>query len=148
MHRRHFLTALLAAPLVARPALAANHVMTVYKSPTCGCCSAWVDHIRAAGLDVMARDISQEALYGLKAQAGISPDHASCHTAILGDYVIEGHVPAVDILRLLVEQPEAIGLAVPGMPIGSPGMEMGDERESFDTLLLARDGSAIVFSRH
>ncbi len=148
MHRRQILAGGLTLPLLIRPALAASHVMNVYKSPTCGCCSAWIDHIRAAGLDAVARDISQEALYGLKAQAGISPDHASCHTAILGDYVIEGHVPAVDILRLLVERPEALGLAVPGMPIGSPGMEMGDERESFDTMLLARDGSAIVFSQH
>lgn len=148
MNRRHFLTAALAAPLLARPAFAASHVMEVYKSPTCGCCSAWIDHIRRAGLDAVARDISQEALYGLKARAGITPDHASCHTAILGEYVIEGHVPADDILRLMVERPEALGLAVPGMPIGSPGMEMGSERERFDTLLLARNGSAIVFSTH
>ena len=84
----------------------------------------------------------------MKERLGVSGDLASCHTAMAGPYVIEGHVPAGDIQRLLTEQPAALGLTVPGMPIGSPGMEMGDEREAFDTLLILADGTAEVFASH
>lgn len=101
-----------------------------------------------AGFIVDAQDIDQDALYALKAQSGITPELASCHTAIVGGYVIEGHVPAQDVARLLAERPEAIGLSVPGMPIGSPGMEMGGQRDAFDTLLVMADGSTEVFQRH
>ena len=101
-----------------------------------------------AGFAVDARDIDQDALYALKAQSGITPDLASCHTALVDGYVIEGHAPAADVERLLAERPEAIGLSVPGMPIGSPGMEMGNQRDAFDTLLVMRDGSTEVFQRH
>src|SRR6056297_475789 len=129
MNRRHFILAGIASGLatamVGRPALATPGQMEVFKSPTCGCCSAWIEHMSRAGFSVDARDVDQEALYVLKARSGITPDLASCHTAFVDGFVVEGHVPAADIERLLTERPDAIGLSVPGMPIGSPGMEMG-----------------------
>ncbi|HMB77954.1 MAG TPA: DUF411 domain-containing protein, partial [Kiloniellaceae bacterium] len=87
-------------------------------------------------------------LWDLKARSGISPKLSSCHTAFVEGYVVEGHVPADDVRRLLAERPEALGLALPGMPIGSPGMEMGSRRDPFDTLLIRRDGATEVFAHH
>lgn len=147
MNRRHFLSALGSVAL-ARPALAAPARVEVYKSPTCGCCSAWVAHMARAGYAVDARDVDQDALYALKEKAGIAPDLASCHTGFVEGYVVEGHVPAGDVARLLSARPDAVGLTVPGMPIGSPGMEMGEAREPFETLLILRDGTTRVFQRH
>ncbi|SDC01148.1 Uncharacterized conserved protein [Ruegeria marina] len=122
--------------------------IVVYKSPTCGCCSAWVEHMESAGFVVDARDVDQDSLNALKQQSGITPDLISCHTALVDGYVLEGHVPAGDVERLLTERPQALGLSVPGMPIGSPGMEMGNQRETFDTLLMFWDGSTEIFQRH
>lgn len=104
--------------------------------------------MQAAGFEVRAFDVDQDALWELKARAGVTPDLSSCHTAFIDGYVIEGHVPAGDVERLLAARPEALGLSVPGMPIGSPGMEAGDRREAFETLLLRADGSIEVFQRH
>jgi hypothetical protein len=104
-------------------AFAAEADITVHKDPNCGCCSKWVDHLRAAGFSVDAQDTTD--LARVKQEHGVPPELASCHTAIVGGYVIEGHVPALAIRRLLAERPDAKGLAVPGMPIGSPGMEGG-----------------------
>jgi len=84
----------------------------------------------------------------MKARAGVTPDLSSCHTAFIDGYFVEGHVPAGDVERLLAERPDALGLTVPGMPIGSPGMEMGDQRDAYDTLLVLRDGSTAVFESH
>lgn len=148
MQRRSFITMTMGALVLARPALATTTRIEVFKSPTCGCCSAWIEHMSGAGFAVDARDVDQEALYALKARSGITPELASCHTAFVDGFVVEGHVPAADIERLLTERPDAIGLSVPGMPIGSPGMEMGNQREAFDTVLLLRDGSIEVFERH
>ncbi|RBI83449.1 DUF411 domain-containing protein [Rhodosalinus halophilus] len=149
MNRRSFLLTAVAAGLAGRTsAQSLSPHVEVYKSPTCGCCSAWVDHMARAGFAVDARDIDQDALYALKARSGITPELASCHTALVDGYVVEGHVPAADVERLLAERPDAIGLSVPGMPIGSPGMEMGNQRDAFDTLLVMRDGSTAVFQRH
>ena len=148
MNRRHFIATALGSLATARSVRAAPVRIEVYKSPTCGCCSAWVNHMARAGFDVTARNIDQVALDALKMQAGITPDLASCHTAFVSGYVVEGHVPASDVERLLAERPDALGLTVPGMPIGSPGMEMGNRRDAFDTLLLRRDGSTGVFQRH
>lgn len=122
--------------------------LTVYKSPTCGCCGAWIDHMRVAGFtDIEVVDLDD--LTAIRASRGIKDTYASCHTGVIGDYAVEGHVPAADVRRLLRERPKAIGLAVPGMPGGSPGMEMpGGGGEPFDTLLLMRDGSAKPFARH
>lgn len=148
MNRRHFMITTLASVVIARPALSTQSRIEVYKSPTCGCCSAWIDHMARAGFPVDARDVDQESLYALKARSGITPELASCHTAFVDGYVVEGHVPASDVRRLLAERPDALGLTVPGMPIGSPGMEMGNQRDAFATLLVLRDQSTQVFERH
>ena len=148
MRRRTFLMGVLATPVFAGLAWAESPVVQVAKSPQCGCCGAWVEHLRAAGFETEVRDVEQAALDVLKAELGIAPEHASCHTATVEGYVVEGHVPAEDIRRLLAERPEAHGLAVPGMPVGSPGMEMGDSREPYDTLLIGTNGEASVFARH
>lgn len=128
-------------------AMASAQTLEVWKSATCGCCSAWIAHIQQLGFSVEAHDVAAGQLAKIKADAGLSPQLQSCHTAKIGGYVVEGHVPAPDIRRLLAEKPDAIGLAVPGMPIGSPGMEAG-EREPYEVLLVRRDGTTEVFSQH
>lgn len=148
MKRRDFLFTASSAAVLALPVRAVAAQMQVLKSPTCGCCSAWVTYIKDVGLVVETRDVSQEVLWAAKDKAGITPELSSCHTGFIDGYVIEGHVPAADIQRLLTERPNAIGLTVPGMPIGSPGMEMGDQRDAFDTLLVLHDGSTVVFASH
>lgn len=149
MHRRTLLLAAAALPFAALPGFAAPaETIRIMKSPTCGCCTAWADRLAAAGFQTEVRNVADEELWAMKERLGITSDLSSCHTAMAGGYVIEGHVPAGDIKRLLAEQPAAIGLTVPGMPIGSPGMEMGDEREAFDTLLILADGTTEVFASH
>lgn len=115
----------------------------VYKSPTCGCCNGWVEHLEAAGFTVDARDVRD--LMSVKRDAGVPTPMSSCHTAIVGGYVVEGHVPAEQVERLLHEQPEVEGIAVPGMPIGSPGME-GPNAAPYQVLSFTRDGQAAVFA--
>jgi len=148
MDRRRFLLTAFGAVALGWPAMAARPPLKVFKSPTCGCCSAWVTHMSSAGFDVRASDVDNGTLWDLKMRAGIPTDLTSCHTGFIEGYVVEGHVPAPDVHRLLAERPEALGLTVPGMPIGSPGMEMGDRRDAFDTLLLLRDGETRVFQRY
>ena len=148
MRRRDFLGLALVLPCAAATAGEALRGVTVAKTPSCGCCTAWVEHMRAAGFEVAVQDVSRHRLDRLKRRIGLARKHASCHTAAVEGYVIEGHVPAGDVQRLLDERPAALGLAVPGMPVGSPGMEMGDRREPFDTLLVGADGSARIFERH
>lgn len=150
MHRRLFLaTVLSAAALAAAPGSAQSAPqVSVAKTPTCGCCTAWVEHMQEAGFEVETTDMTMTGLVARKTELGVDPRLASCHTATVGGYVIEGHVPAADVRRLLAERPEAIGLAVPGMPVGSPGMEYGDRRDPYDTLLLLRDGGTRVFESH
>lgn len=101
----------------------AEPAMQVYKSETCGCCQDWIDHIEAAGITVESTNLNN--MNSKKMELGVPPQLASCHTAVIDGYVIEGHVPASDILRLLREKPAVTGLSVPGMPHGSPGMETG-----------------------
>lgn len=138
-----------AALALTRPAFAdANLVLNVLKSPTCGCCTAWVEHIRQAGFVVDVQDVDQNALYAVKDRLQITPELAGCHTAVMGDYFIEGHVPASDIARLLAERPGARGLTVPGMPMSSPGMGGPGAGDPFDTLLVGSDGSTSVFASH
>jgi hypothetical protein len=104
--------------------------------------------MRTARFNVSVQDVDQEQLYQVKEQLGLAPEHWSCHTALVGRYFVEGHVPAADVKRLLAEKPDIRGLSVPGMPIGSPGMEMGDSHEPYDTLAIRADGLSEVFSRH
>jgi hypothetical protein len=129
------------------PVASASTKMTVYKDPGCGCCGSWVDHVRATGF---AADVIEEpAMNRIKAQLGVPRSLASCHTARIKDYVIEGHVPAAEITRLLSQAPKAIGLAVPGMPIGSPGMEVdGAQPDTYDVILFSADGAQSVFARY
>jgi hypothetical protein len=129
------------------PATAALPRMRVHKSPTCGCCSLWIDHMRAAGFTVEVRDVDD--MGPVKEALGVPYGKGSCHTAEVGGYVIEGHVPAEDVKRLLAETPDARGLVLPGMPAGSPGMELPDGRvQPFVVELVARDGSTSPYSRH
>lgn len=146
--RRTFLLSAVAAAALAAtslPAHAAPETLDVYKTPWCGCCTAWVDHMRAAGFAVRVTELDD--LEPLKSAHGIAADLASCHTALIGGYAIEGHVPAADVARLLRERPAAAGLAVPGMPLGSPGMEMDGASEPYDVVLFG-PGTRTVFTRY
>jgi hypothetical protein len=127
----------------AQVAAAGSPLVTVYKSPTCGCCAKWVDHMRAAGFQVEVHDTSDVA--PIKNAAGVPEETRSCHTARVGDYVLEGHVPADVVRKLLDEKPAIVGLAVPGMPMGSPGME-GPHKDPYDVLAFTRDGKTSVFA--
>ncbi|MEX2165556.1 MAG: DUF411 domain-containing protein [Methyloceanibacter sp.] len=120
----------------------------VWKSPSCDCCTGWVEHLQDNGFAVNVKDTSPTMLDQIKRQAGITDKLASCHTGKIDGYVIEGHVPAADIKRLVSEKPDAAGLTVPGMPIGSPGMEVDDKREPYDVLLLRKDGATEVFAKY
>ncbi len=147
MKRRTFLA--LATLAIASPtALAGSLSFDVAKTASCGCCKAWIEHIRAAGHKVETSDMDMGSLAQHKIKLGIRPQYASCHTATVDGYVIEGHVPLADIERLLEQRPNAIGLSAPGMPVGSPGMEMGTYREAFDVVLVKQDGSSEVWSRY
>ena len=136
----------LAAALLPGPAPGAREVIEVYKSPACGCCGEWIKHLRANGFEVRAHDVADSAEY--RRRYGVPEAFASCHTARLGGYVIEGHVPAREIGRLLTERPRAQGLAVPGMPAGSPGMEQEGRRDRYEVLLFQRDGRHVIYARY
>jgi hypothetical protein len=136
----------LSLPAIAQnPEAAQNPEMKVYKTRTCGCCSLWVNHIKANGFTVTTEDVSN--ITEIKKDFGIPVKLQSCHTGVVGDYVIEGHVPAADIHRLLKERPEAIGLTVPGMPMGSPGMD-GPWSDSYTVYLFRKDGTTEIFSKY
>lgn len=139
------------AMLSSRPAdLSASDVasapveVTVYKSPTCGCCSKWVDHLTANGFKVTAHDTSD--MLAVRKKLGVPDAMTSCHTAVVNGYLIEGHVPAADIQRLLRDKPKVAGLAVPGMVTGSPGME-GGRSDPYNVIAFG-DGKTSVFARH
>lgn len=138
-----------AALLYGRGQLAAwapKKRMTVYKSPTCGCCTAWIKHVRAAGYEVVAVDV--EDVTPFKTKYGVPLDLASCHTGVVDGYAIEGHVPADLIDRLLREKPpQAKALIVPGMPVGSPGMEMGGRKDAFNVVLVDAKGKRTIYAR-
>lgn len=120
----------------------------VFKTPTCGCCVKWADYMAANGFELKPRDMPTGVLMRFKTDRGVKPEQAACHTAMIDGYVIEGHVPADDVKRLLAEKPDAIGLTVPDMPVGSPGMEVGDTKEPYDVLLMKKDGTTEVYSKH
>ncbi len=120
-------------------------IIQVYKSPTCGCCSKWVSHLESSGFKVRATDVNDINL--IKHSYGIPPALASCHTAVIGDYLVEGHVSAEDIVQLFKQKPAIKGIAVPGMPIGSPGME-GSNPQAYDVISFDTNGETEVFSNH
>ena len=138
-------TGFIAGLLARMPAASAAETITVYKSPTCGCCGRWVEHLRANGFTVAVEE--QDDLEPIKAELGVPDGLAACHTAVIGGYVVEGHVPAADIRRLLETRPAATGLAVPGMPAGSPGMDQGSRKEPYRVLLFTGEETS-VFASH
>ncbi|NII11045.1 DUF411 domain-containing protein [Oleiagrimonas sp. C23AA] len=138
------ITGLVLAALMV-PALAMASSAEVFRDPSCGCCGAWIHYLQSNGYTVVTHE--DQPMAAVKARLGVPADAASCHTALIGGYVIEGHVPVEDIQRLLTEHPDARGLATPGMPMGSPGMEMGTPVR-YEVLLIARDGSTRVFGTH
>jgi len=134
---------LFAVGLAQRPAT----TVEVYKTPTCGCCSKWVEHVRQAGFEVRVTDLDDNALDQLKTKHAVPRTAQSCHTALVGGYVVEGHVPATDVRRLLKERPAVLGIAVAGMPIGSPGMEVaGTPPQTYNVISFDKAGSVRVFS--
>lgn len=133
------------ALFAAIPLAHAAERVEVFKSPYCGCCEKWVEHMRKAGFDVVTKDVND--VPAARKSTGMPERFGSCHTAKVGGYVVEGHVPAADIQRLLKEKPNAVGLAAPGMPQGSPGMETSHP-QPYDTLLVQADGSYKIFAKH
>lgn len=148
MLRRKFLIGTLALTTSPTRSFAFADALIVNRTATCGCCGAWVERMNSAGLRTEVNYVNEETLGLIKSQLGIPLVLGSCHTATIGSYFIEGHVPAEDIFKLLIEKPKAHGLAVPGMPIGSPGMEMENDKEPFDTLLVFQNGKTQIFNSH
>lgn len=124
---------------------ATQPVVQVYRHPNCGCCGAWMDHLRAHGFTVQAHQVDDTSAY--RERFKMPEQFGSCHTAVVGGYVVEGHVPAREIHRMLKEKPKAIGLAVPGMPMGSPGME-GAYSDAYDVLLIDAEGRARAYAHY
>ena len=148
MNRRDFVIGTLAITAIPANVFSMSETLIVYRTETCGCCGEWVKRMISGGLRAEVQFVNDELLKSIKLQLGIPAQLSSCHTATISQYFVEGHVPVNDIHRLLIERPKARGLTVPGMPIGSPGMEMGNTREPFDTLLVFENGRTEVFNRH
>lgn len=149
MNRRHALSmAMSTLALVAAPSFAAGALpqVEVFKNPSCGCCGAWVDHLKAAGFEVKVTLVEDTS--AARRKHGLPERFGSCHTAVVAGYVVEGHVPASDVKKLLAMKPSAIGIAVPGMPVGSPGMEMGARKDPYQVLLIDKQGRERVFSSY
>ena len=148
--RRQFLTATAGLAAMAPLTALANGTPAIHvlRDPGCGCCGAWIDILREKGFRVSEERTHNALLVRHKIEKGIPTPMMSCHTGEIEGYVIEGHVPAADIRRLLVERPDAIGLAVPGMPYGSPGMGPEDEREAYEVFLIRRGGEVEVFTKY
>lgn len=132
--------------LSSAQAQAADEKITVFKTPTCGCCGKWVDHLKANGFDVTVKEVTSTA--ETRRQYGVPDKLQSCHTAVVNGYTVEGHVPAADIHNLLKTHPQAVGLAVPGMPLGAPGMEQGARRNPYTVLLFTSDGTITEFQKY
>lgn len=151
MKRREALLALLTLPMLdsvrANESPGGKQQIKVYKTESCGCCKLWVAHLEKAGFGVEVENMNN--LGPVKERVGLPPGLGSCHTAEVSGYFVEGHVPATDIKRLLRERPAARGLTAPGMPLGSPGMEVpSGETQPYDVLLVAKDGTTSVFAHH
>ncbi len=149
MNRRHLISWILGATaLSSLPAAASTALpqVEVFKSPYCGCCGAWVDHMKAAGFPVKVNLVEDTA--ATRKRVGLSDKFGSCHTALVAGYAVEGHVPADEVKRLLAQKPSAIGLAVPSMPPGSPGMEMGSRQDPYKVYLIDKNGRETVFASY
>jgi len=124
----------------------AENIVRAYRNPGCGCCEKWADLMTSAGFSITMED--DDNLAARKIALGVSEKFAGCHTALIDNYVFEGHVPPADIVQFLSEKPDALGLSVPGMPVGSPGMEAGDQKDAYDVLLMKKDGSSSVYKSY
>ena len=144
--KRKLLNVAASFALLACSQAASAAVIEVVKSPTCGCCTKWVEHLQRSGLQVRVIEVADPS--AVAKTLGVPDDLRSCHTARAGGYVIEGHVPAADIKMLLAKKPAARGIAVPGMPMGSPGMEQAGAKEPFATILFDARGRRRLFARH
>jgi hypothetical protein len=148
MNRRTLLSLAAAAAAASLPAFARASLpqVEVYKNPDCGCCGAWVEHLKAAGFSVKVHETPDTS--AIRKRHGIPDAFGSCHTGVVAGYALEGHVPADDVKRLLAGKPVAAGLSVPGMPVGSPGMEAGSRKDPFQVLLLDKAGRSSVFASY
>lgn len=148
LSRRGVLAALAALPFASMAQAPAKILVEVWKDPNCGCCEDWVKHLQGHGFSVKVHAGGNDAM---RAKLGMPQKLGSCHTGLVGGYAVEGHVPAADVRRLLKERPDAIGLTVPGMPVGSPGMDgavYGGRRDPYDVLLVLRSGGTRVFASY
>ncbi|MDP1525292.1 MAG: DUF411 domain-containing protein [Rhodocyclaceae bacterium] len=144
----HFIFIIALTGLVNLAQASEPPLVEVWKGPTCGCCNDWIKHMQDNGFKVKSYDTGNA---DMRPKLGLSVKYGSCHTARVGGYVVEGHVPAADVKRLLAENPNALGLAAPGMPVGSPGMdgpEYGGRKDAYDVLLVGKDGRARVYQPH
>lgn len=146
MRRRKFTIALAPLALLACASNSVAATLAVTKTATCGCCGKWVEQMKKAGFKVIVRNVEDVTQTAHRLHV---PDRLrSCHTSEIGGYAIEGHVPVADIKRLLAERPKAAGIAVPGMVVGTPGMEQGDRKQAYQTILFNKDGKTRVFASH
>lgn len=120
--------------------------MVVYHDPNCGCCGKWIEHMEQHGFTV--ESVKETDMNAIKRKLGVPANLPSCHTATIGDYIVEGHVPAGDVQRMMEEKPDVAGISVPGMPLGSPGMEYGETRHAFDVISFDEDGGTAVFNHY
>ena len=149
MNRRRLISlAWGASALASLPAIAATSLpqVEVFKNPSCGCCGAWADHLKAAGFPVKLTLVEDTG--AVRQRLGMPERFGSCHTATVGSYTLEGHVPADEVKRLLALKPKAVGLAVPSMPPGSPGMEMGARKDPYNVFLIDKSGHETVFAAY
>jgi hypothetical protein len=149
MNRRSFLSsavALAALATVSAHAVVALPEVQVFKSPSCGCCGAWVEHMKAAGFAVKVTEVNDTT--AARKRLGMPDRYGSCHSATVGGYVLEGHVPATEVKRLLKAKPKAVGLAVPGMPPSAPGMDTPGRKDPYQVLLVDASGSSKVFANY
>lgn len=150
MKNKFFLLLLSGSMLTSSLAYAetdSTHKITVYKNPSCGCCVKWIDYLKSNNYEVTA--INARNISSYKKKYGVPEKHAACHTAIIDGYVVEGHVTDRDIQKLLLTRPEGVkGITVPGMPVGTPGMEHGDHRQPYNVLSFDKQGNVKIFSRH
>ena len=145
LNRRAALLSIAAGALPLAAMAAPKTRVEVWKSPSCGCCQDWLAHLEANGFAVTVHDSGNT---DARERLGMPLKYGSCHTAQVGGYALEGHVPAREVRRLLAERPKAVGLAVPAMPVGSPGMEYGDRQDPYDVFLVDRNGRETVFARY
>ena len=132
------------ASINAKPIAAGKPIdIVVYRSPTCGCCGKWLEHLKQNNFNV--KDIVTDDVQAIKQKYGVSEAMASCHTAIVDGYVIEGHVPANDVMTLLKNKPKIVGIAVPGMPSGTPGMEMGGKRDAYNVMSFDKENHSAIY---